>query len=522
MNRAFKSLLIIAGVATVAAVAVWFTIRRGPQPPQREEGQAMQPKKFTRVREPAVAGLFYPGDAASLSRAVDTLLASVKPHAVPGDLKALICPHAGYQYSGLTAAFSYKLLAGRDFRTVFVMAGSHYAMFNGASVCVAEGYRTPLGDVEISEKAGALAKAAPFVPEPRVPLRRPEWCLQASHPVPPPGEDTPETWEHSGEVQVPFLQKVLKNFKMVSVVFGQVNAEQAACALADQLDDKSLVIASTDLSHYHPYDEATKMDHQCVKAICDLDIARMTTQEACGSGPVLTLMHLARLKGWKTRLLDYRNSGDVTGNRAGGVVGYAAIAFYAPEPQTYSTEERKQLLHLARKTIKETVTNGRPSPLDASQLAARFAEPKGCFVTLTSGGQLRGCIGNILPQAPLHQAVFENAISSATRDHRFPPVQPAELDKIEIEISVLTAPKPLSFSSPEDLLGKLQAHKDGVVLQMGGQMSTYLPQVWEHFPDKVKFLDSLAEKAGCAPARWREPQTSVLTYRVESFSESDL
>jgi AmmeMemoRadiSam system protein A len=160
--------------------------------------------------------------------------------------------------------------------------------------------------------------------------------------------------------------------------------------------------------------------------------------------------------------------------------------------------------------------------VDASQLSAKFAEPKGCFVTLTSGGQLRGCIGNILPQAPLHQAVFENAISSATRDHRFPPVQPAELDKIEIEISVLTAPKPLSFSSPEDLLGKLQAHKDGVVLQMGGQMSTYLPQVWEHFPDKVKFLDSLAEKAGCAPARWREPQTSVLTYRVESFSESDL
>jgi len=141
---------------------------------------------------------------------------------------------------------------------------------------------------------------------------------------------------------------------------------------------------------------------------------------------------------------------------------------------------------------------------------------------LTKRGQLRGCIGHIFPQEELYRAVMDNARNAALRDPRFTPVQPDELDKIEIEVSVLTVPEPLAFSSPDDLLNKLRPHRDGVVLQIGGRGATYLPQVWEQIPDKVHFMDSLAEKAGLAPDAWRGRDTKVLIYHVEAFKESEM
>ena len=146
---------------------------------------------------------------------------------------------------------------------------------------------------------------------------------------------------------------------------------------------------------------------------------------------------------------------------------------------------------------------------------------KGCFVTLTEHGRLRGCVGHIQPQEPLYKAVMDNTLNAAKRDPRFKSVRPDELDQVEIEISVLTVPEPLAFNSPEDLLAKLQPHRDGVVLQMDNRSATYLPQVWEEIPDKTRFLDSLAQKAGAAASDWRAPGTQVFIYRVESFKESE-
>ncbi|MCX7825251.1 MAG: AmmeMemoRadiSam system protein B [Verrucomicrobiae bacterium] len=487
---------------------------------------ASQTPTFQRVRQPAVAGAFYDADPVSLSKTIDQFFAAVKAEPV-GNLVGLICPHAGYVYSGLTAAHGYKQLIGGDFRTVILMAASHTASFAGVSVGDFDAYRTPLGLVPISEKSKALGSMPPFVMEPRFVARRPDGTV---------GEATPETFEHSGEVQVPFLQKTLKDFKLVSLVFGQADPAQAAQAIATQLDDKTLLIASTDLSHYHPYDEANAMDKHCIEAICNLDLDGIGQDSACGRLPVLTLMHLAKTYGWKTKLLDHRNSGDTAGGKD-RVVGYAAIAFYATESSrklpvasaapareqpAFTREERRILLELARRSVNEVVTKGRLPTVDGSGFPRKLLEPKGCFVTLTKNGQLRGCIGNILPHAPPCQAIMENSQSSATRDTRFPPVQPDELKAIEIEISVLTVPQLLPFSSPEDLLNKLHPHKDGVVLQIAGRGATYLPQVWEQIPDKVMFLSSLSQKAGCPPDAWRGPGTTVHIYHVEHFKESEL
>ena len=415
---------------------------------------------------------------------------------------------------------SLPALAGRAYETVVILAPSHYALFRGASVIAADEYRTPLGLVPVSPKARQWAGAAPFVLEPKCLVQRPPWSKQASHPEPEFGEDTPETWEHSAEVEVPFLQKTLTNFSVVSIITGEVDTERLAQALADRLDNKTLLVVSTDLSHYYPYDIAREKDARCVSAICDLDVDRMKPEEACGKTGVLALLSLARSKGWKATLLDARNSGDTSG-RKDRVVGYAAIAFCSPSSRAFSREDREQLLRLARQSLTEVVTNNKLPEVKTDGFPPKFAEVKGCFVTLTEHGRLRGCIGHIQPQEPLYKAVMDNSLNAAKRDPRFQPVRPDELDQVEIEISVLTVPEPLAFSSPEDLLAKLQPNRDGVVLRMGGLSATYLPQVWEQIPDKTQFLDTLAEKAGAAAGDWRAPGTQVFTYRVEAFKESE-
>jgi AmmeMemoRadiSam system protein B/AmmeMemoRadiSam system protein A len=501
------------------AVGLSWTQGTAARAAEKAGAPAPKPSETKRVREPAVAGLFYPKAKAELEAMLDRYLASAKTAPVQ-NLRALVVPHAGYRYSGPTAAHGYKLLSGSSFQTVVVLAPSHYAAFEGACVSGADEFRTPLGAVPIAPLARELAKTKPFVPEAPCRVGRPQWAMQSSRPLPAAGADTPDTWEHADEVQVPFLQRVLKEFALVPIVFGEVDPAEVARGLAGRLDEQTLLVTSSDLSHYHPYDKAKELDTACVRALCALDVEQLARQEACGKVPILALLHLARLKGWTAHMLDYRNSGDTAGDKS-GVVGYAAVAFCAPGKSAFTPEDRRALLKLARQSVTEVVTQGRLPEVQGDRFPARLAEAKGCFVTLTKRGALRGCIGNIMPQGPLWTAVMENARSAAARDFRFPPVQKEEVDKLEIEISVLTVPQPLAFSSPDDLLAKLQPHRDGVVLHLGPRSATYLPQVWEQLPDKTTFLNSLAQKAGCAPDEWRKPGVKVMTYQVEAFKEAD-
>ncbi|MFI5338156.1 MAG: AmmeMemoRadiSam system protein B, partial [Opitutales bacterium] len=306
---------------------------------------APSPGPEQKIREPAVAGLFYPADPAALSHDIDAYLAAAKAGA-PGRLRALICPHAGYPYSGPVAASGFRLLPGTGFSTVLLLAPSHYAYLQAASVSDADIFRTPLGDVPISSRARQLAQWPPFQLEPVCEVQRPEWADHSSRRPPADGRETADTWEHAGEVEVPFLQKTLGPFQLVPVVFGDVDPPAAARALARVLDDRTLVVVSSDLSHYHPYAEAVALDHRCIEAILALDVTQMARQEACGRIPILALLHLARQQGWQARLLDYRNSGDTSGDKS-RVVGYAAIAFYEPAAASLTPAERHLLLGLA-------------------------------------------------------------------------------------------------------------------------------------------------------------------------------
>lgn len=490
------------------------------------------------VRLPAVAGLFYPKAESLLRETVEKLLKSAEKPAI-GKVRAIISPHAGYEYSGPVAAVAYNAIPGQSFKTVFVLGPSHYARFKGVSVCTSVVYKTPLGSVPISARAKELAKIKPFVPEPHCMVYQPSWARIASRPLPLPGEETPETWEHSVEVQIPFLQVTLKNFELVSLIYGEADPEDAAKVLADFLDDSSLLVVSSDLSHYLPYSQAVNVDKTTIKWICEGNTAALAhpTAEntACGRMPILALMYLAKIKGWEPKLLSYKNSGDTAGDKS-AVVGYAAIAYVerscssnavsetnrvstTAEPIKLSPSQKKFLLQLARKTLCE-VTASRPMPkIDPAEVDSALQVPYGCFVTLKKGGELRGCIGNILPDKPLYEAVIENARNAALYDFRFPPVTPSEVPEIKIEISVLSKPEKLQYNSPEELLRKLQPHKHGVVLRIGSRVATFLPQVWEQLPDPVEFLSRLSMKAGCPPDAWKGKDTTVEVYTVTAFEE---
>lgn len=494
-----------------------------PDGPPSPEGAPVR-----KVRPAAVAGLFYPDQKEALAQQIEGLLDQAKPLGIP-KLRGLVVPHAGYRYSGPTAAVAYKQIAGAGFRTVVVMAPSHYASFRGAYMGEVDAYETPLGRVPVAAVAQELAKEPGFVRRPICLVNRPDWSDQSPRPPLSRAEDRPDTWEHSLEVQLPFLQKVLGEFALVPIVFGSVDPREVAQALSKHLDDTTLVVASSDLSHYLPEPRARELDTTCIQAICQLHCEWMAEQEACGKGPILALMHLAKTKNWRARLLDYRTSGDTAGDRS-AVVGYAAIAFFEGEAgqgpgeagsEPWAPEDGPRLLALARQALVAAVRSGQLPEVDLTKYPARLVSPRACFVTLTEKGQLRGCIGHIFPREPLVKAVVHNAAAAALRDPRFKPVTPEELDAIRIELSILTLPQPLRHQSPEDLLAKLRPGIDGVVLRVGNRQATYLPQVWEQLPDKEAFLSHLAEKADLAPADWKNPQAVVLTYQVQKFEEPE-
>jgi AmmeMemoRadiSam system protein A len=193
---------------------------------------------------------------------------------------------------------------------------------------------------------------------------------------------------------------------------------------------------------------------------------------------------------------------------------------HTPATDAFDAAEGRQLLALARCALEESVRHDRLPEPNPGMFPPSFALPRGCFVTLTKGGELRGCIGNILPRLPLYQAVLENARGAAFDDSRFDCVQPAELDELKIEISVLGERRALSFTSPDDLLKQLLPNEHGVILRVRGQTATFLPQVWAKLPDKTTFLNHLSQKAGCPPGAWREPGTTVEVYSVERFDET--
>lgn len=468
------------------------------------------------IREPAVAGQFYPGDPKELRRVINGFLERVPYLERQGTVLGLVVPHAGYVYSGQTAAYAYSLIRGAGVRTVVLLGPTHRVPFRGFAIYGKGQWVTPLGRVEID---GEVASE----------LTRQDLGVQ----------DLPEThrYEYSLEVQIPFLQTVLDSFKIVPILFCAPSYEQVlnfSRALVQVCQNRRmLVIASSDLYHGPSSRVCRATDSVTLDLIERLDAQGLFTAletgraSACGGFPVTALMVTMRELGVRrAQVLHRTDSYEVTGQGEGEwVVGYASVAFLSSQSQAnqqadeplLTAEERTELLRIARSTITAAV-NGTVVP-QFEPLTPRLAERRGVFVTLHKKGELRGCVGYIEGIAPLHQAVRDMALAAATEDYRFPPVKPAELKDIDIEITVLT---PLVRS--HDPLREIVLGKHGIVVKQGSRHGVFLPQVAiETGWDVETFLrQCCAGKAGLAPDAWRQNDCEVYLFSGQIFGEREM
>ncbi len=455
------------------------------------------------IRRPAVAGTFYPAEPGALAAEVDGLLRGAKGGAAleSRDLVALIAPHAGYVYSGPVAASAYARLARRQrkFRKVVLIGPDHHVGFGGLAASSARAFETPLGLVPQYRAGVDRALELPQVE-----------ILDDAH-----------AQEHSLEVHLPFLQKVLGDFEVVALVAGQASPEEVSQVFDILLDDdETLLVVSTDLSHYLDYETAGRTDAATVEAICQFKEDAVGDRDACGRVPVRGLMHWARQRGLHAEALDVRNSGDTAGDKS-RVVGYASVIFTRSDGLGLGEVARASLLEVADGSLRHGALTGEPLPVFRDQYSTPLCDPGASFVTLTLDGRLRGCIGSLWPERPLVEDVAANAFASAFADPRFPAIEGHEIERLGIEISVLGPARPLAAGSEADLSAALRPGVDGLILRCGENRATFLPQVWSQLPDPADFLRQLKQKAGLDAGYWSN-DLQFWRYITESFSREVL
>jgi hypothetical protein len=447
------------------------------------------------IRHPAVAGLFYPADPAALTEAVAGLLAAGPARDLPAP-KAVVAPHAGYIYSGPVAAAAYRRLgaARGRIRRVVLLGPSHRLPFRGLALPAARIFRTPLGDIPVDAAAIAAIAGLPGIAR-----------LDAAH-------DN----EHSLEVHLPFLQATLGSFSLVPLVVGDSDAGTVATVL-DALwgGPETLIVVSTDLSHYHDHGTARRRDAATARAIERFAPAALGYEDACGRRPLGGLLAAAAARGLACLRLDLRNSGDTAGPRH-RVVGYGAWQFSDPGERHLSADLHRELLALAARAIEDGIAAGRPDE-NGERLPPELQTQRASFVTLTRGDALRGCIGSLEAKRGLGPDVAANAWAAAFRDPRFRPLGAAEREGLVIGVSVLSPPRPLPAASESDLLAAIEPGRDGLLLHAGERRATFLPQVWCELSDPRAFVAALKHKAGIAPEAW-PAGIAFWRYRAESFS----
>lgn len=459
---------------------------------------------------------WYPADPDTLASTVDDLLAGECPARLDGAPLAVIAPHAGYRYSAPVAAAAYRCVRGRGYTRVIALAFSHrYAgAYDGVHVPAAlAAYETPLGRVPLDRDViDALRRSRVFVS--------------------PEGVDRDE---HSLELQLPLLQRALKEFKLVPLLVGRMTSQeyaQAAAAILPFLDERTLLVASSDFTHYGPHygytpfrdDVANRLRTLAEQAAapilaCDFDgfadHVDRTRDTICGRGPILLLLRILSMGGGAVGVrAAFDTSGRMTGDFENSVT-YQSFVF-ARRRGTLGAEAQEAALTLARRTI-EAVLRQEPVPDPPPETLPETLRKDGaCFVTLQNHGRLRGCIGNMVAQGPLYKAIIHNAISAATEDYRFAdnPVTSEELKDIDLEISYLTPMKRVQ-SVQEIVVGR-----HGLYISVGPQRGVLLPQVaYERGWTREEFLGQTCRKAGLPPDAWKQPGAEIQSFEAEVFGE---
>lgn len=497
----------------------------------KSESKQQKGAEMKEVFNPVVAGSFYPASESEVKSMLSGFDKQVKKTIDKRqEVLGLISPHAGYIYSGRTAAYGFKLVEGKRYDLIVVMAPSHRMRGNKAVVLNYSAYKTPLGEIPIDRDAvpEILKDTKNFISEP------------AYFKV-----------EHSLEVQLPFVQYYLKEPKILPIIF-PVYDKTALKSIANSLyyafkKKNVLYIASSDMSHYKPYEENNAIDEYSFSVLKKNDPDLLFDEEMqektqfCGIAPIVVLVNLVKLYNADGPYIVYHeNSGDTAGDKS-AVVGYGAVAYFKSEKNpikdlkdkedggikieenkkeskmkyNLTDEEKKELLKLARSSIEYYLNNGRE--MDYKPKSEKLKEKGAAFVTLKKNGDLRGCIGHIIAFEPLYKSVLSNAVNAAVNDPRFPPLQKSELGEIEIEISVLTPLEPIK--KEEIVLGR-----DGLVLTRGFHKGVFLPQVPEEAGWKTvdEYLAHLCLKAGLNMDCYKKDDIKLEKFEAIVFYEKEL
>ncbi|MBL7138651.1 MAG: AmmeMemoRadiSam system protein B [Bacteroidales bacterium] len=463
-------------------------------------------------RKPAAAGRFYSDNPTELRSMLNGFFKEAIPRKQE-QIAAIISPHAGYVFSGQVAANAFNQVdPDRVFDNVFVLASSHQVAFSGASIYNQGDYVTPLGNVPVN-----IPLANQLIGESSLFMFHPE----------------ADKYEHSLEVQVPFLQVHLKKpFQLVPIVLGTQSAESCrkiADLLKPWFNDRNLFVISSDFSHYPAYEEARAADQATCDAIVTSDPGKFLSHldgykkkripnlatNCCGWTSVLTLLYLTSGNpDYTFSPLFYRNSGDSKYGDKQQVVGYWAIT--VSRNFSLSDADKMRLLEIARNTVNGYIRDKKIPEVDAAGLSDNLKLHAGAFVTLKKGGALRGCIGRFTADIPLYKVIQEMAVASATQDYRFSPVQANEVDRLEIEISVISPMKKITD------IDELELGRHGIYIKKGSVSGTFLPQVaTETGWSKEEFLGHCArDKAGIGWDGWKDAE--LYTYEALVFSESEL
>ena len=547
------------------------------------------------IRPPAVAGSFYPADRTTLKQLIThqldysrEVLQQLEPTLPAGVPKAVIVPHAGYVYSGTAAALAYALLErGRGSVTRAVIVGpTHRVAVRGVACSTVAAFETPLGTVPVDIAAERKALGLSV----NEPLR------SGTHARP--GASAPamivngptHAQEHAVEVQIPFLQTVLgPDLTIVPLNAGDATPQEAGDVLrALWGGPETVIVISSDLSHYHPHEVARALDDQTIADIAALHLP-IHPRRACGAYPINGLLDVLKgRKDMKLFELGCSTSGDDGVVALAGqprpamrdadepVVGYVSFAAWESKPEADApagaddlgesgTAHGDVLLKLARAAIRERLHIEHPTAADstASILAANpwLNESGACFVTLTEGGRLRGCIGSLAAHRSLGKDIAAHAVDAATRDPRFNPVTAAEYPLLNVEVSVLGEPEPITVNSCDadsrdtgsktatlaslqsgpqtdavkrdgsnverpvrsrtELEEVLRPGKDGLILaDRRGCSATFLPQVWDELPNPHDFVAHLLAKAGIRPSYdWNDGEIDCQRYEVTAYAE---
>ena len=497
------------------------------------------------VWEPQVAGRFYPATESVLKDQINIFFKNVPKQTINGKPIAVISPHAGYQYSGQVAAYGYNAVKECGFNRVIILAPSHFMSgkrYRGVSILNAENFKTPLGNIQID--TDACNQLLSFSDNQAHSIQQKSITLLGTY-------EGAYRGEHSLETQLPFLQLALGDFKLIPVMVGVLiddDFDQVANAIKPLINDKTIIVVSSDFTHFgesYGYIPFKKDIEKNIKALDygafnkilakDFEGLRIYRKEtglnACGILPVSLLLKLLPTDALG-EILNYDTSGRQT-NDFSFSVSYASIIFtrpsksghYVPEPGTQDTpyvslteDEKIQLLSLARNTLETFIKTGTPPKFDitTNEISPKLYEKYGVFVTLKKHGELRGCIGHILPKTSLFQSVIENTINSSSNDWRFNPVNVTETPDITIEISVLSQLQ--KINSPDDFT----VGKEGIVIRKDNNGAVFLPQVaTEQGWSRAETLCHLCRKAGLPADAWQEDGMEFYIFTANVFHEKE-